>query len=210
MLAILGSYKMDFSSITLSIYLIALVIIVMITSLIHHRFYPEFFTRLKIRRIINRYLYKEYYQLLENVDITCSDGHQLFIKQLLVSRYGIFIIDTYHYRGTIYGSDHQVKWLSQSKMSSTKFINPSIERRAICTLLSDYLYLPQEVCDVINVFTGNSQLLSPPPKNCCKINGLTKVIEQHKNVLISPNLLPDIVTVLTLKQKKSPLVIKNA
>jgi len=201
---------MDFSSITLSIFIITLVIIITLISVIYHRFYPEFFTRIKIRKSIKRSLYDKHYQLVENVDITCSDGHQLYIKQLLVSRYGLFILDTYHYRGIIYGSDHQVKWLSQSKMSSTKFINPSMERRPVCALLSEYLHLPQEVCDVINVFTGNSQLLSPPPKNCCKLNGLIDIIDQHRNVLISLNLLPDIVTVLTLKQKKSPLVIKNA
>ena len=201
---------MDFSSINTPVFILTVAVIMKIISIVYHRFYPEFFTRIAIRKTINRYLYNKHYQLVENVDIICSNGQQLFIKQLLVSRYGLFILDTYHYRGIIYGSDHQVKWLSQSKMSSTKFINPSMERRPVCAMLSNYLYLPQEVCDVINVFTGNSELLSPPPKNCCKVDGLINIIDQHRNVLISPNLLPDIVTVLTLKQKKSPLVIKNA
>ena len=101
--------KMDFTSTNTFFLILTLAAIVKIISMIYHRFYPEFFTRIKIRKVINSSLYDKHYQLVENVDIICSDGHQLFIKQLLVSRYGIFIIDTYHYRGIIYGSDHQVK-----------------------------------------------------------------------------------------------------
>ena len=210
MLAIYGLYKMDFSSITLPILIVIVLIILKLFSMIYHRFYPELFTRVNIRKILNGYLYKKHYQLVENIDIICTNGQQLVIKQLLVSRYGLFIIDTYHYRGIIYGSDHQVKWLSQSKMSSTKFINPSMERQPTSDLLASYLHLPNQVSDVINIFTGNSQLLSPPPKNCCNVGGLINIIDQHKNVLINPALLPDIVTVLTLKQNKTPLIIKNA
>ena len=210
MLALIGLIKMDFVSVTFPVFFITLLSTLLISIVIYNRFYPEYFSRIRIRRNINLYLDSKDYHLIENIDFICDDGKKLQIKQLVVSPYGLFIIETCHYRSTIYGSDHQVKWQSKGLMHSTVFINPAMAHKEDCELLTSYLRLPPTLCDVISVFTGNSNFPSPAPTNSCNINSLITTIIEHRNVRVNPKLLPDIITILKKDQKSSQWMMKNA
>jgi len=200
---------MDFDFNYTPLLFISLLSFIALLVVIYNRLYPELISRFCIRRNIITFLYGKDYQLIENIKINTTDGQTLTIKQLLVSRYGLFIINTCHYRGVIYGSNHQVKWLSRTIMHASTFINPSMDSRQLCEQLAKYLHLSSLFCDVINVFTGNSQLPSSVPKNTCKVDSLIRTISQHRTVCINPGLLPDIATVLKNGQKESQLFLKK-
>lgn len=199
---------MDFTSSSPQI-LIFLLAVVIFSVLIYRRFYPEFFTRRAIRKKFALYLYKKHYQIVEDIDIICSNGERLYIKQLLVSRYGIYIIKTCHYRGIIYASHHQVKWMSKSFTGSKVFYNPHMEEESVIQRLSEYLHLSPSCFSVLTVFTGNSHFPPPAPTNTCKVDNIIRAIMQHRNILINPRLLPDIVTVLKIRQTKPPTEFKS-
>jgi len=182
---------MEFSSLSTPIILFLSLSTVVLLFVLYNRFFPEMFSRLRIRLKIAIYLYKKHYHLIEDIDIICANGHQLKIKQLLVSRYGLFIIETCHFRDTIYGSHHQVKWLSKGLIHSTPFRNPHMEQRGTIKLLADYFQLSPKSCSVMIVFTGNSHFPTKFPSNTCKIHNLIRTIVQHRNIRINPQLLPN-------------------
>ena len=152
---------MDFFPSTTPLFFVTLLSAVVILAVIYNRFYPELFARIRIHSRIGRSLDKTHYQLVENIDIICADGQRLHIKQLLVSHYGLFIIETCHFRGTIYGSHHQVKWLSKGSMHSIPFHNPHMTQQSTVKLLANYLHLSPSQCNVVMVFTGNSHFPHP-------------------------------------------------
>ena len=197
---------MEFNSLNFSLILIITTLILLL--MIYHRFYPERFTRIAIGRNIKLYLYPQHYHLIENIDLNCTNGEKLQIKQLVVSRYGLFIIETYHHRGIIYGSNHQVKWLSTGSMHSRVFVNPSMSHQPSCDILANYLQLPPAVINLISVFTGNSRLLVPAPTNSCNPDSLIRAISEHRDVRINPKLLPTIIAILQNTQKQQQLVMK--
>ena len=188
---------MDFSLFTppqlISVVIISLLVISIINYVIYNRLFPEFFTRKGIKKSVYRYLYNDYYTLIENIDIQCSDDQQLMIKQLLVSRYGIFILETCHHRGTIYGSHHQVKWLSKGLMHSNPFYNPHMAQQFTVSLLAEHLKISPKMIKTLIVFTGNSLFPNHPPSNTCKTQNLIKAISLHNNMMFSQQSLPNII-----------------
>jgi len=165
--------------------------------ILYNRFSPELISRFSISNAIDLFLYDKHYELIENISLCGNNGESIQLKQLIISRYGLFIIQTCHYRNKIFGSNHQVKWMSEGRINSTIFINPSITHQHLCEVLANYLNIPASTCHVINVFTGNSKLPLPAPKNSCKQNSLIKTISTHRYISISPKNLHNIKTILT-------------
>lgn len=187
---------MEYFSLTSPTALFLETITLALIALLCYLYYSDFFIRLRIKNNITRYLYKNHYRLLKNIDITIADGRRLFIKQLLVSRYGLYILETCQYRGQIYGSHHQVKWLSKGRISSKPFKNPHLDQQNLCRMLADYLKISPTVCNVMVVFTGQTRFTSEIPANTCKIQNLVTSIVQQRNILINPCQLPSIISML--------------
>jgi len=187
---------MEFNYIGLPVLLTILLTLGSLFTL-YNRFSPEMLSRFSIGNAIDFFLYDKHYQLIENISLRGKEGERIQIKQLIISRYGLFIIQTCHYRNNIFGSSHQVKWLSEGRRNSKIFINPSIAHQSICEILAHYLNIPTATCHVINVFTGNSKLPLPTPKNSCKPDSLIKTISTYRYICINPDILPDIKTTLT-------------
>ncbi len=176
--------------------------IILFTTLlviIYNRQSPEYLARRRARFAISMFLFKEHYELIENVHITCRDGEKLFFRQLLVSRYGIFIINTCHYRGEIFGSHHQVRWLSRSRIHRKTFKNPHMVNEEIVKKLAEYLYIPPKSCSTLLVFTGSSYFPTHTPTDTCRVKELIPTINQRNKFKIKAHVLPWIVEVLKLK-----------
>ncbi len=186
---------MEFNAINFSAYL-TIFLIISVLLFIYNRYFPELMSRLTIGNAIEYFLYNKHYKLIEHIDIPVDDGKNIHIKQLIISRYGLFIIQTCHYRNTIFGSNHQVKWLSQGKRAAKVFLNPNISNQHLCEILANYLQICPSTCHLINVFTGNSKLPFPTPENMCKPDSLVKTISEYRYVHLNPDLLSDIKSVL--------------
>ncbi len=79
----------------------------------------EFIVNLKIRR----YLDKKKYHLIKNVTLPTDTGSTQ-IDHIIVSEYGVFVIETKNMKGWIYGSYNQKTWTQKIYKYSNKFQNP--------------------------------------------------------------------------------------
>jgi hypothetical protein len=98
------------------------------------------------------------YRVINDVLVT-SHGHSSQIDHIVVSRFGIFVIETKHYKGWIHGGENSEYWTQSIYSDKFKFRNPIKQNaghiRAVRNILREY---PQAVYHPIVAFTGSAEL----------------------------------------------------
>jgi len=138
-------------------------------------------------RILLKLLDKDKYKVINNVIIPSIDGKTAQIDHIVVSVYGIFVIETKNYNGWIFGSENSQNWTQIIYKTKNQFYNPILQNKghvkALQNLLTDYQhvkYIP------IVVFTSKA--------NFKKLNvtshvvyslGLLRTIKKYKEENIS-------------------------
>ena len=66
---------------------------------------------------------REEYRVINDILVT-SHGHSSQIDHIVVSRFGIFVIETKHYKGWIHGGENSEYWTQSIYNHKNKFRNP--------------------------------------------------------------------------------------
>jgi hypothetical protein len=118
-----------------------LIIIVIITVILNLPSVKGFFGEIFIRFLL-RFLDKEKYIVVNDVLIPTLDGRTSQIDHVIISIYGIFVIETKNYNGWIFGSEHSKNWTQVIYKTKNQFYNPIIQNKghvkAIQDILSEY------------------------------------------------------------------------
>ena len=77
----------------------------------------------QVNLLLNLFLSKDKYHLIKNVTLPTEDGTTQ-IDHILVSQYGVFVIETKNMKGWIFGSSNQKQWTQKIFKHSSKFQNP--------------------------------------------------------------------------------------
>ncbi len=167
-------------------YLISgLVVIAFILSLPSVKGY---FGELSIRIWLS-FLDKSKYKVINDVMIPSGNGKTAQIDHIVVSIYGIFVIETKNYKGWIFGNENSQNWTQVIYRTKNQFYNPILQNKghvkALKRLLVDYpdtKYIP------IVVFTSKA--------NFKKLNvnshvvyslGLNRIIKKYNKEIITSN-----------------------
>ncbi|WP_180165014.1 nuclease-related domain-containing protein [Acinetobacter sp. YH12049] len=67
---------------------------------------------------------KDHYILLNDLTLPDGEGATTQIDHLLLSPFGVFVIETKNYKGWIFGSERQKQWTQKIYKKSFKFQNP--------------------------------------------------------------------------------------
>ena len=73
---------------------------------------------------VKLYLDKENYILLNDCTLADEQNQTTQIDHILLSPYGIFVIETKNYKGWIFGSERQKMWTQKIYKKTYKFQNP--------------------------------------------------------------------------------------
>jgi len=121
---------------------------------------PEYKGRIgesRVARELNR-LTKQNYKVFNNIYLKTGKGSSQ-IDHIIVSIYGIFVIETKNYSGWIFGREDQEYWTQIIYNNKNKFRNPIKQNwghiYALKKLLSDYNYINYYP---IIVFAGTAEL----------------------------------------------------
>ena len=76
------------------------------------------------------FLDKRVYTLFKNVTLPTEDGSTQ-IDHVIVSRYGVFVIETKNMKGWIFGSPQQKIWTQKIYRHTSKFQNPLQDRKSV-------------------------------------------------------------------------------
>lgn len=130
----------------------------------------------------------EEYNVLEDVILKKQDGTTTQIDHLVISKYGLFAIETKNYSGDIYGYENQKEWTQIIGYSSkTKFYNPIKQSNShvyeIRKQLSDWQYL--KIIPIV-VFVGSADLSNvQADSHVIYGNDLLSTIYGYKTIYLS-------------------------
>jgi len=147
------------------------------------------------------------YHLIPDVMLPTSDGTTQ-IDHVIVSRYGIFVIETKNYKGWIFGREHDAQWTQQNFRRKDRFQNPLRQNYKHTQTLSDLTGIPGDYFISLVVFGGDCTFKTPMPPNVIYPRDLDRFIKRHTEPLIRDEQVGEIVSVIqewastvTLKQR---------
>lgn len=138
-----------------------------------------------IKLMIGVFLPQSKYRALHNVTIPTLDGATQ-IDHIVVSEFGIFVIETKNMKGWIFGSEHQASWTQKIYKKNFKFQNPLRQNYKHTKALQSALDLPSEAFKSVVVFVGDSSFKTPMPTNVVRGGGsVVSYIKMHQRPRLS-------------------------
>lgn len=124
------------------------------------------------------------YCSVNNVTLETSNGTTQ-IDHVIVSRFGIFVVEAKNYQGWIFGGENQAEW-TQSLPGGKKFRfqNPLRQNYRHIKALSEFLGLPEDRFHSVVMFWGESQFKTPMPANVMS-SGYATYIKAKTSVLFT-------------------------
>ncbi len=112
---------------------------------------------------LRKALPKDDYLVLDDVYLPI-DGATTQIDHIVVSQYGVFVVETKNYTGWIFASADSPKWTQTTYKEKDSFQNPIRQNyRHICAI-SENLGIPKELLHGVVAFTGDCQFKTDMPK----------------------------------------------
>lgn len=132
------------------------------------------------------------YREVNNVTLATSNGTTQ-IDHIIVSRYGIFVIETKNMEGWIFGSESQPKWTQSFANKRFQFQNPLHQNYRHIKALEEFLGLPSTVFHSVVCFVGETcKFKTELPANVL-CGGPFRYIKAQQTVLIDDAQVPQLV-----------------
>jgi hypothetical protein len=129
----------------------------------------------QVKTELRRALPPDEYTLLHNMTIPSREGTTQ-IDHVVLSRFGIFVIETKNMSGWIFGNDRDSHWTQTFRGPKLRFQNPLHQNNAHVRALETLLGRPASVFHSIVVFTGTAEFKTPMPSNVTRLGGLSRFI----------------------------------
>jgi restriction system protein len=137
------------------------------------------------------FLDKAVYHELNNVTIPTLDGTTQ-IDHLIVSRYGIFVIESKNMNGWIFGNEKSAEWTQSFPGGKFKFQNPLRQNYRHTKCLSEFLGIGHDKLHSVVMFWGDSIFKTPMPQNVLD-KGYSNYIKSKSEVLFTDEEVNEIV-----------------
>ncbi len=129
------------------------------------------------------FLDKETYRRIDNVIVPTKDGTTQ-IDHILVSVYGIFVIETKNIKGWIFGGQDNDKWTQVIFGKKHYFQNPIKQNYRHTKSLSEYLHLDHDLFRPIVFFIGECEFKTDMPPNVIN-TGLSGYIKSFTQPILT-------------------------
>lgn len=142
---------------------------------------------------------KNTYHLLKNVTLPTETGTTQ-IDHIIVSKYGIFVIETKNMKGWIFGGEYDKTWTQIIFRKKTKFQNPLHQNHLHTATLEKLFEIdPGKIFPLI-VFVGDSKFKTSMPDHVTYCKGYIRYIKSKTDLLLSET---EVNTVLAkIKEKR--------
>jgi restriction system protein len=170
-----------------------MILLLFLIAFLKSPFMKGAFGELLVNMAAKFFLDKHIYKLLPNVILPTEDGTTQ-IDHVIVSRYGIFVIETKNMKGWIFGSPQQKTWTQKIYRNTTKFQNPLHQNYKHTQTLQAALGLDSDKVFSVVVFVGGSTFKTAMPDNVVYAGGYIRFIKSKTQPLLSDREVLDICT----------------
>lgn len=132
------------------------------------------------------------YHLCKNVTLPTEDGTTQ-IDHIIVSRFGVFVIETKNYAGWIFGNENQKMWTQKFHRSSNRFQNPLHQNYKHVRTLESILGLEKELIYSVVVFVGDSTFKTEMPDNVVKSGEYIRFIKSKIHPVLTDEQVCEII-----------------
>jgi len=133
----------------------------------------------QVNLMIKLRLPKDQYHLIKDVTLPTEDGTTQ-IDHVIISRFGVFVLETKNMKGWIFGSPNQNQWTQQIYKHRNKFQNPIRQNYKHTKTLEAALGInPNYVFSVI-VFIGDSKFKTAMPDYVTYAGGCVSYIKSKQ------------------------------
>lgn len=126
---------------------------------------------------------EELYRKFHDVIIPSNNGSTQ-VDHILVSPFGLFIVETKNLKGWIFGSGEKSKWTQVIYGSKYSFQNPLRQTYRHKKVLSKYLDINESHIQTVVYFVGDSKFKTELPSNVLS-SGLGSYIKQFNDTVLS-------------------------
>lgn len=141
------------------------------------------------------FLNKNEYHLIKNVTLPTDDGTTQ-IDHIIISKYGIFVVETKNMKGWIFGQPKQKMWTQKIFKHSSKFQNPLHQNYKHVKTIETILGLDPKQLHSVIVFVGDSTFKTKMPDNVTHGIGYIKFIKSKKETVFTEDELKAVITAI--------------
>jgi len=152
--------------------------------------------------IISRNFKRPGYILFKDILLPTEDGTTQ-LDHVLLSPYGVFVIETKNMKGWIFGKEKQAKWVQQIYKHKSYFQNPLHQNYKHTKVMEELLRLDKDHIKSLIVFIGSATFKTTMPKNVMRGGDLTDYIKSFKTEIITAVQLVELRQQLTIGKLES-------
>ncbi len=145
---------------------------------------------------------KDIYTPIKDITLQLTDGSTTQIDHILVSKYGLFVIETKNMKGWIFGGENQKQWTQQIFKEKNRFQNPLHQNYRHTKALEEILDLDSSHFTSLIAFVGDCEFKTPMPENVFCGLSYTKYIQSFNTERLSPLQIRTIISKLQRKRLK--------
>ncbi|MCW8873914.1 MAG: NERD domain-containing protein [Xanthomonadales bacterium] len=141
----------------------------------------------RVHFVLKRALPASHYTVFHDITLRpgrAENGPTTHIDHVVVSPYGVFVIETRHYSGCIFGSERDPHWTRVRFRSKQKFQNPLRQNPGHVRALQELSGLDASCFHPLVVFTGSAEFRTPMPARVTQLGGLVPFIQVRTHELI--------------------------
>ena len=161
-----------------------LIQILIFAVIIKSAWFKGVFGEWQINLLIKIFLDKNYYHLIKDVTLPTEDGTTQ-IDHIIVSKFGIFVIETKNMKGWIFGSERQKQWTQQIFKHKSKFQNPLHQNYKHVKSLESCLNAKKDSIFSVIIFIGDSTFKTKMPDNVRFARGGIKYIKSKTDIVFN-------------------------
>lgn len=191
--------KGDFMSALLNTQTILILIFIFVVIPLLRLFKPQikgWFGEFMVNLLLTRRLDQNMYKIVRDVMLPADDATTQ-IDHVVVSRFGIFVIETKNYQGWIFGSENDAQWTQQIFKKKSRFQNPLRQNYKHTSTLADLTGIPHDYFKSVVVFGGDATFKTELPANVIHAGRLIDYIRSQTNVIIKDEQVPEIVSAIS-------------
>ena len=142
--------------------------------------------------------------LLNNVTLPTTDGTTQ-IDHILVTPAGIFVIETKHYTGWIFGAPQDSQWTQATYRKKSRFQNPLRQNYGHVKTLQSLFDLPENHFHSVVVFTADAEFKTDLGPNVVKLAGIIPFLTSERPVLFDEPKIAFVVGRIEMKRARRSL-----
>jgi hypothetical protein len=151
----------------------------------------------QVNLLIKFFLDKNEYHLIKNVTLpTFIDDKEhgtTQIDHIIVSKYGVFVVETKNMKGWIFGGENQKQWTQQIFKHKSKFQNPLHQNYKHVKTLESCLNAKNDSIFSVIIFIGDSTFKTNMPENVKFARGGIDYIKSKIDIVFNDEEVADIV-----------------